>query len=94
MKSKYGKVILIIFGVFVASSFVYSWLCDDWFCGVWILIPAVPWIFLFSLDFINSSDSESKQITLTWFIGVIANAGILYALGYYIERLRKRKIQG
>ena len=62
-----------------AGAVFYSFTCSGVFCGLTIVLPVMPWLFILEPILSNT--------VWSYFVIVILNSVIFYFLGRYIGRL-------
>ncbi len=82
-KSKNGITFVSLYLIVAIIMLIYSYLCSGMYCGLVVLLPIMPWPFVFE-RFISDS-------FFIFFILVALNSIILYYLGWLIS-LFLRKI--
>ena len=80
-KSKLGLILAFIYSIITIIIVIYSFTCSGMFCGLWLILPVMPWNFILE-GVIRDS------LTAFVFLAVL-NAIIFYFIGYFIDRLRK-----
>lgn len=65
--------------LFTAGSVFYSLTCSGVFCGLTIVLPVMPWLFILEPILSNSAWS--------YFVIVVLNSVIFYLIGLYVGKL-------
>lgn len=81
-KSKPGRIAVIAFLIFSVLSIIYAIFCDGWFCGVWGLVPALPWVFL------GGSMVNNEGSWIFWVMGFLMNVIVIYFLGQALGKIK------
>ena len=78
-ESKVGKLFVIFYALFALGVYVYAFYCGDSTCGLYIVLPILPWASILTEDF---------GISFPWAvypIFILLNASVAYVVGAGIE---------
>jgi len=84
LESRTGKVFIIIYALFTLGMYGWSFACGTATCGLYIVVPIMPWAFILAQDL---------GISFPWAmypIFILMNASVLYVLGAGLEWLYHR----
>lgn len=81
-KSKIGIVLVALYLIATIIIAIYANTCSGMYCGLWLVLPVMPWVFL-----LEGVVSDSIFI---FFILVILNSAIIYVVGLLISSLIRR----
>ena len=78
-ESRVGKILVIFYALFSLGVYVYALSCGEGTCGLYIVLPILPWASILTQDF---------GVSFPWAvypIFVLLNASVAYILGAGIE---------
>ncbi len=84
LESKLGKICIILYTLFTLGMYVTSFMCGTTTCGLYIVLPIMPWAFILTQDL---------GISFPWAIYpvfILLNASMVYVVGAGIEWLYHR----
>jgi hypothetical protein len=79
LESRVGKYFIIAYAFFAIVVYVYAFSCGDNVCGLYIVLPILPWASIIAEDF---------GISFPWAVYpvfILLNASVAYVLGAAIE---------
>jgi hypothetical protein len=82
--SKVGKVLVILYALGALGTYAYVFWCGVQMCDVYVVLPTMPWTYIFASDF---------GITLPWAtypIFMVLNTSVAYVVGAGVEWLYRR----
>jgi len=84
LESRLGKVLVIVYALFAIITYLAAFACGTDSCGLYIVLPIMPWAFIVASDF---------GIAFPWAlypVFVLLNASVAYVVGAGIEWLYHR----
>ena len=81
LESRLGKLFVILYALFAIGTYVASFTCGATSCGLYIVLPIMPWAFILTQDL---------GVSFPWAlypIFVLLNASVAYVVGSGIEWL-------
>jgi len=78
-ESRIGKLFVIFYALFALGVYMYAFYCGDSACGLYIVLPILPWASILTQDF---------GISFPWAvypIFILLNASVAYIIGAGIE---------
>lgn len=83
--SKHGLIATSLYVLFFVGTLLYSFNCDEGFCGLMIFLPLMPWVM-----FMSKLNIDIYHLGLIGLAPVLLNGVILYLLFAWIEKRAKR----
>ena len=87
MKSTLGTFFSITYLLIVGGFLVYAQMCQELYCGLIIIVPLMPWPII--VEILPLPGILNSQFGIIVF--VLLNSGILYFLGAWIEKFRRKR---
>jgi|SRR3989339_49615 len=84
LESVVGKYFIIAYALFALGVYVYVFFCTSSTCGAYIILPVMPWAFIWV---------EDLGLPFPWAIYplfILLNASVAYVLGVTVEWLYSR----
>jgi len=81
-KTKIGVVLTSFYLIFSVGIWIYAQACSGMYCGLVLVLPTMPWVFLL--------EGVIKDSIFVFFILVILNSAIIYSIGLLISLLIRR----
>ena len=78
IKSKIGFKLVGFYFILVAAVWIQAYVCKELFCGLMVVLPVMPWVFVL--------EPYLQDSLFVYFLIVGVNSGLLYALGIILER--------
>ncbi|HKR01941.1 MAG TPA: hypothetical protein VJT09_14770 [Pyrinomonadaceae bacterium] len=79
--SKLGLILSGLYLIFVIYILVYVFTCTEMFCGVAVVIPAMPWFYLWGSLVDGSGPLQAYLGYFFLIVSVLLNAVLLYLIG-------------
>jgi hypothetical protein len=79
LESRTGKLFIIAYTLFAIGMYIVSFTCGTEACGLYIVVPIMPWALIFAEDF---------GLSFPWAIYpifVLLNASVAYVVGAGLE---------
>ena len=79
LESRIGKYFIILYALFAFVVYIYAFSCGDSDCGLYIVLPILPWASIIAGDL---------GLSFPWAIYpvfILLNASVAYILGAAIE---------
>jgi hypothetical protein len=79
LESRVGKVSIILYALFAIATFVYVFWCGSSTCNVYVVLPVMPWAYIFG------SDMGLALPVAIYPIFILLNTSVAYVVGAGIE---------
>ena len=84
LESKIGKYFIILYALFALTVYIVAFVCGDSTCGLYIILPIMPWASILVEEF---------GVSFPWMmypVFVLLNASVAYTIGATIEWMYNR----